>query len=70
MVNTNDPPFLSSYIVCEDPRYPLLVIQGRFNYGLRINPYTGDINPKRLCICAASSDDTCICDLDPDTDDL
>lgn len=64
MDNDFEPPLRAHIVTDGDPRYPLLVIQGRFNYGLRINPETGDIVPTRLCICAASSDDTCICDIE------
>ena len=54
---------IRAHIVAEDPRYPMLCINGKFNYGLRINPATGDIAPDRLCICGAGSDGGCICDL-------
>lgn len=53
-----------AHIICEDPRYPLLCINGKFNYGLEFNPETGDVGKKRLCICFAKYDDECICDLD------
>ena len=54
---------IRAHIVAEDPRYPILCINGTFNYGLRINPDTGDISTERLCICGARSEGDCICDL-------
>lgn len=54
---------LTAHIVAEDPRYPILCINGRFIYGCKIDPVTGDIDPKRICICAAKSRDECVCTL-------
>jgi len=61
----DDEPILRSHIVIDpcDPRYALLVIQGRFNYGLFIDPRTGDINPRRRCICGGLGNNSCFCDL-------
>lgn len=59
----NDDRPITAHIVAEDPRYPFLCINGPFIYGLRIDPETGDIDPRRLCICHARSDSECICDL-------
>lgn len=53
-----------AHIICEDPRYPLLCINGKFNYGLWMDPETRELERERVCICAARGDDTCICDLD------
>lgn len=60
---------LSCHIHYNDPRYPMIVVQGRFNYGMSINPQTGDVDPTRLCICGAWADDTCICDLGEDANE-
>jgi len=51
------------HIVAEDPRFPLICINGRFTYGMQIDPETGDVDPTRRCICSAHSDSECICDL-------
>lgn len=56
-------PEITAHIVAEDPRYPILCINGKFTYGMRIDPETGDVDPTRLCICAAHSDNECICNL-------
>lgn len=52
-----------AHVVCEDPRYPYLCINGKFNYGLSIDPETGELDHHRFCICAARKEDECICDL-------
>jgi hypothetical protein len=52
-----------AHIIAEDPRYPLLCINGKFTYGMRMNPDTGNIDPTKLCICAARGDEYCICNL-------
>lgn len=46
-----------------DPRYPMVCVNGEYNFGLRMDPDTLEVNPDRICICHARSDDTCICDL-------
>lgn len=58
-----EPRSITAHIVAEDPRYPLLCINGPFIYGCRIDPKTGDIDPRRLCICHARYDGECICTL-------
>jgi len=65
MTDESDSPIpLTAHIHAEDPRYPTLVIQGpHILYGLKIDPKTGDIDPRRLCICHARSDSECICTL-------
>lgn len=54
---------ITAHIIAEDPRYPVLCINGRFTYGLHINPETGDIDHRRSCICHARSERDCICTL-------
>jgi len=54
---------LRAHIIAEDPRYPTLCINGKFTYGMSMNPVTGDVDPTRHCICHARTDDECICDL-------
>ena len=54
---------LTAHIVAEDPRHPLLCINGPFIYGMHIDPKTGTVDPTRLCICHARSDSECICTL-------
>ena len=54
----------SAHIICEDPRYPTLCINGKFNYGLDFCTKTGKVGRKRQCICAARYDNECICDLE------
>ena len=61
--DNNEEQEITAHIVAEDRRYPLLCINGKFIYGMRIDPVTGDVNPERLCICAAHCDDDCICTL-------
>lgn len=56
---------LSLHVVAEDPRYPMLCVNGDLNFGVSINPATGDIEGGRGCICAARSASECICDLLP-----
>lgn len=53
---------LTIHVVCEDPRYPLLCVNGDLNFGVSIDPETGEPEGGRGCICAARGDD-CICDL-------
>lgn len=65
METEDNTPEITAHIIAEDPRYPLLCINGKFTYGLSINPKTGDIDPERLCICEARSHSECICDLEP-----
>lgn len=52
-----------AHMVVEDPRYPLLCFNGKFIYGLRMNPKTGELDRERQCICAAHGDYDCICTL-------
>lgn len=54
---------LTAHIVAEDPRYPMICVNGPFIFGLRIDPKTGDVDPKRRCICFARYDSECICTL-------
>jgi len=54
---------LRAHIIAEDPRYPTLCINGKFTYGMSMNPVTGDVDPTRHCICHSWTDDECICDL-------
>jgi hypothetical protein len=55
--------FLSAHIIAEDPRYPTLCINGHLNFGLTIDPITGEIGKHRMCICESRRKDECICDL-------
>lgn len=48
----------------EDPRYPLLCVNGDLNFGIFFDPETRRLNGERVCICNARADDFCICDLD------
>ena len=50
-------------IVAEDPRYPLMCVNGDMNFGVWINRETGMPEGPRVCICDAGAGDTCICDL-------
>ncbi len=59
----DETPEITAHIIAEDPRYPILCINGKFIYGLDINPETGEIGRERLCICAARDDNECICTL-------
>lgn len=51
------------HVVTEDPRYPLMCVNGGVNFGISINAETGMPEGGRGCICAARADDVCICDL-------
>lgn len=57
-----EPEFRAHFVV-EDPRYPLLCINGKFTYGLWMDSATGQLGPERVCICGAHSDNECTCDL-------
>ena len=54
---------LNIHIIFPDPRYPLLCVNGVLNFGVDINPETGEISKERGCICGSRSDESCICDL-------
>ena len=54
---------LRVHVVAEDPRYPLMCVNGELNFGVSINVETGMPEGGRRCICAARADDFCICDL-------
>lgn len=53
---------LELHVVVEDPRYPLLCVNGDLNFGVSINAETGDVYGGRGCICHGRGDE-CICDL-------
>lgn len=56
---------MECYIVEEDPRYPILVIQGSFgSAGYALNPNT--LSLRRVCICSAISSSECVCGYDED----
>ena len=51
---------LECYFVAEDPRYPTLVIRDNGEtFGFSYNRETGELT--RCCICAAYSDNECVC---------
>jgi len=54
---------LRAHVVAEDPRYPLLCVNGDLNFGVRLDAETGLPEGGRGCICHARDGDTCICDL-------
>jgi hypothetical protein len=54
---------LRVHVVAEDPRYPLMCVNGELNFGVSINVETGMPEGGRRCICGARADDFCICDL-------
>lgn len=51
----------TTYIVAEDPRYPLIVVQGPRRFGIRFNPDTLEIDPTPECICHAREPGECAC---------
>jgi hypothetical protein len=58
---------LRVHVVAEDPRYPTMCVNGDLNFGVSINAETGMPEGGRVCICAARTDDFCICDLGTNT---
>ena len=54
---------LRAHVVAEDPRYPLLCVNGDLNFGVWLDAETGLPEGGRGCICHARDGDTCICDL-------
>lgn len=51
---------VSCRLQAEDPRYPLLVLEGAFGIrGYSLNIHTGDLH--RVCVCAAHSAGECVC---------
>lgn len=51
------------HVVCEDPRYPTLCVNGSLNFGVSVDPVTGEVRGRRGCICRAACGEPCICDL-------
>ena len=60
---------LRLHVVAEDLRYPLLCVNGDLNFGVWINPRTGDFEGGRGCICASRQNSGCICNLPNDKSD-
>jgi hypothetical protein len=54
---------IQAHVVTEDHRYPLLCINGKFNYGLSIDPQDGTIETERKCICSSREASECVCDV-------
>jgi len=51
---------ITYYITAEDPRYPILVLQGEFgSVGYSLNKETGHLH--RICLCHAHNDNECCC---------
>ncbi len=51
---------VNAYITGEDPRYPILVIQGDFgSRGWFVDKDTGELS--RICICDAHNVNECVC---------
>jgi hypothetical protein len=51
---------ISVDIVAEDPRYPILTVQGKFGtVGYALNKDTGEL--ERVCICGARGYGDCCC---------
>ena len=54
---------LSVHVVDEDPRYPLMCVNGDLVFGVYIDSESGMPKDQRVCICGVRYDGMCFCDL-------